>query len=225
MAGTRGKVAAVEIAYDLDGVISLHLKRVRSIVEPGRVQPLHFWSWEIRSEGVARFKGADLITNHMDPDKAAHHILKLHCPADGMTPAWFGWSVDQEGTATFKEPNAKQEHWFKVRGPRMAPTLVRIEYISHYPGAQLITSEGLMPFVSTGSMAENIGPGSAPKTMEDIQGLRDAAIKALAEDESVTMGDVSEDTRRAIEAQENRNRDSGNVSALTPTLLTSPFSG
>lgn len=224
MAGTKGKLAAVEYAYDIDGTISVHVKQTRSLLELGRTMVSRFWAWEIRVEGVARFKGADLITAHADPDRAAHFILKLHCPADGMVPNWFGFVVDQHGELDFKEPNAKQAHFFKVRGPRMSPILNRIEYISHYPGAQLITSDGLVPFVRSGSMAENVGPERAPQTMEAIQELRDAAIKALADDESVTMGEVSEDTRRAIEVQENRNRDSGNASALTPPLVTSPFS-
>lgn len=211
MAGMRGKPAADKFSYSVTETITVTVSQTRALVPHKETEPMYFWSWAILVEGKVRFGGSDLITSHNRPQNAALTILADYCPADGKVPDWF------KGDA-----NASQKNWFKITGPRMAPVLNRIYTIGHYPGAQLITDDGLIPFSKDG-IAMNVPVAQ----LQEVEEYAEYSISAEPVPElymDVVIGEVSEGVRRAIDASENRDRSSGNVAALNPTLLTSPFS-
>lgn len=213
MAGKKGKVAAEKHEYSVTETITVTVSMTRELTPLGTLDRQFFWAWTILVEGKVRFSGADLVTTHNSPTIAALDVLYFHCPVDGKVPGWF------KG-----EANASQKNWFKITGPRMAPVVGRISTIGQYPGAQVITSDGLIPFNKDG-IAVNV-PVSQLQGFPEIQeSNKFARMEDVHGDDDVVMGEVSEGVRRAIDASENRDRSSGNVAALTPPLLTSPFSG
>lgn len=165
MAGTKGKVAAEKIQYSVTETITVSVSMTRELIPFMESEPMYFWSWSILVEGRERFKGADLITRHNKPHVAALDVLFGLCPSDGKVPDWF------KG-----EANASQANWFKITGPRMAPIVGRISTIGQYPGAHIITDNGLIPFTKDGIAMNTM---VAPIEDESVLGERSAGTQQL----------------------------------------------